>query len=305
MYKSVQWTPSTPLSSSAFNQMVENDKENYLSLNAAAGPTIALAVMSRRFETMPGNVPTRIPALSLDAFRIPYTGWYKAHFSCPAARQETTNSNPANTTTGFLILDGYHFVVTCRHSRRASANTTYDQTTGASLFNVQEGADAGNIGKIVARTCFVRSGISVPSAADGYIWLNKGDIVEWHVYTYVANNNYDAMTADLRQYGRIIVNDIQPSDTRMGFGSPRTYNSGNAPVSPPPPLTSSPSSDAVVPNKVITNLSTNSSNAARKTFLMIQFIGTGGLPDSRYSVNIEKELNYDKTPDILASGYEV
>lgn len=299
MYKSVQWTPSSPLSTSAFNQMVENDKENYLSLNAAAGPTIAMAVMSRRFESMPGKVPTRIPALSLDALRIPYTGWYKAHFSCASARQETTNSNPSNLTAGFIILDGYHFVVSCRHSRRVSANTAYDQTTGASLFNVQEGADAGNIGKIVARTCFVRSGISTPSAADGYIWLNKGDIVEWHVYTYVANNNYDAMGGDLRQYGRIIVNDIQPSDVRMGFGSPRTYTTpgGASPYST--------TSDSVSSNAVRTNLSTNSSNAARKTFLMIQFVGTGGLPDSRYSVNIEKELNYDKTSDILASGYEV
>ena len=108
MYKSVQWTPSSPLSTSAFNQMVENDKENYLSLNAAAGPTIAMAVMSRRFESMPGKVPTRIPALSLDALRIPYTGWYKAHFSCASVRQEPTNSNPSNLTAGFIILDGYH-----------------------------------------------------------------------------------------------------------------------------------------------------------------------------------------------------
>jgi hypothetical protein len=284
--------------------MVENDKENYLAVSGGAGPVVALAVMNNRFESMPGNIPTKIPALSLDPFRIPYTGWYKVHFSCPSARQEVVTSNPAQITGGdassVMILDGYHFVVACRHSRKVSVGGTYDPITGASSFNVQESADEGNVGKIVARSAFVRSGISMPTAATGFIWLQKGEIFEWNVYTYIANNNYDLMGTDLRQYGRIIVNDIQPSDERMGFGSPRIYSFGGTGANP-----YGTTDDSVAKKQVISSLSTSSSNAARKTYLMVQFVGTGGLPDRRYATNIEDSLNYDKEPEILASGYEV
>jgi hypothetical protein len=200
--------------------------------------------------------------------------------------------------SGILILDGFHFVVTCRHSRRSSGTASYDPVTGASLFNVQENADAGNLGKVVARSAFVRSGISVPTAATGFIWLEKGDIFEWNVFTYVANNNYDLMGGDLRQYARIIVNDLKPSDERMGFGSPRMYDLGAT-------RTPGTTADSFTSNQVFTSLSTSSTNAARKSHLVIQFIGTGGLPDPRYSSSLEKQLNYDKEQSILASGYEV
>lgn len=297
MYRSLQWTPSSQLSSESLNQMVENDKENYINLNYAAGPIVAMATMTQRFESMPGKIPTRIPQLSIDAFRVPYSGWYKAHFSCPSARQEVVNNNPANLSAGSIILDGYYFLLTCRKSQRASANTTYDPITGASLFNVQEGADAANIGKIIARSSFVQSGISVPSAATGLIWLRKGEIFEWHVYTYVANNNYDLLGGDLRQYARIIVNDVQASDTRMGFGSPRTYSYNSS--------TAGTSNDGVTNKTVLTSLSTTSSNTARKTHLVIQYMGTGGLPDPKYFVNVENELNYENEPSVLEASYEV
>jgi hypothetical protein len=280
--------------------MVENDKENYLSAVTSAGPALALAVMSQRFESMPGNFPTRIPDLSIDAFRAPYTGWYKARFSCQSARQEVTNSQPVDKS-GALILDGFYFVITCRKSNRLNTETIYDQTTGESLFNVQQDENSQYLGNVVARSSFVRSGISTPSAAMGFVWLNKGDMVGWHIYTYVANNNLELLGQDLRQYARIVMNDISPSDTRMGYGSPRLYTNGGTGSSPGGSVTS----DSINAKSVISNISTPNNNPNRKSFLMVQFAGTGGLPEQRYNVTLEQTLNFDKTPDVLSSVYEV
>lgn len=287
MYKTVKWSPQSPLTSASLMQMVENDKENYLSSLYGAGPVLALSVMTQRFESMPGSNPVRIPALSVDAFRAPYSGWYKAHFSCQAAKQEVTNTQPSNPTAGSLILDGFYFLITCKRSSRAVESSKYDTITGQSLFDVQQLGSSPYLGNIISRASFVRSGCSVPAAATGYTWLERGENVSWHVYTYVANNNYDLYGTDQRWYGRIIMNDIKPSDTKMGYGSPRTYTPG---TTPGVDITSGISNDTVAARNTISNIATPNDNPLRSSFLMVQFCGQGGMPDLAYTTNIEKSM---------------
>jgi hypothetical protein len=279
--------------------MVENDKENYLNALGSGGPTLALASMTQRFEAMPGNNPTRIPSLSIEFFRAPYTGWYKAHFSCQSSKQEVTTTRPDDSIAGTIIRDGYYFVITCKRSGRSPAPTKYDEVTGESLYNIQVAPSSPYIGNVIARASFVASGISAPSQACGYTWLERGATVGWHIYTYVSNNNYDLMGGDLRQFGRIIMNDISPSDTRMGYGSPRLYTFGSGGSTP------GTSSDTVVSGKTISAVATPNQNPLRKSFLMIQFMGTGGMAGTKYNPNLETQFNDFNTADNLNAVNEV
>lgn len=299
MYKTVRWAPSSPLTSTALSQMVENDKENYLAALSSSGPALALASMTQRFEAMPGNKPTRIPALSIEFFRAPYTGWYKVHFSCQSAKQEVTTTRPDDSIAGTIIRDGYHFVVTYKRSGKFPSSTQYDPITNESLYNIQVAPSSPYIGNVVARASFVASGISAPAQASGYVWLERGITVGWHVYTYISNNNYDLMGGDLRQFGRIIMNDISPSDTRMGYGSPRLYNYGAGGSTP------GTSTDGVQSGRVISAVATPNQNPLRKSFLMVQFVGTGGMPGVKYNPNLEAELNNANTVDNLNNINEV
>jgi hypothetical protein len=286
--------------------MVENDKENYLTALTSSGPILALAGMSQRFEAMPGNNPTRIPALSIDFFRAPYTGWYRVHFSCQAAKQEVTTTRPDNPTDGSasIIRDGFHFVLTYKRSAGSPVEGQYDQQTGQSLFNIQQPGGSPYIGNVIARASFVASGITVPAQAFGYVWLNRGDSVGWHTYVYVANNNYDSYGTDTRYYGRVILNDASPSDTRMGYGSPRLYNVG---TTPGVDRTAGTSIESTPTNAkaTISAIATPNDNPLRKSYLMVQFVGTGGIPDIRYQQNLESQLNARDEPDALNNIGEV
>ena len=88
MYRKVNWGPSSPLSSSSFSQMTLNDEENYIDVATSTSKVLAVAQMTKVFESMPGNNPSQISPLCIDIFRAPYTGWYRVHLSCSSARQE-------------------------------------------------------------------------------------------------------------------------------------------------------------------------------------------------------------------------
>jgi len=313
MYKSMSWAPNTPLASASLNQMVENDKDNYLMCANSSGPIVAMSLMTNRFESMPGNVPTRIPELGIDAFIAPYTGWYKAHFSCPSARQDTTNIDGSNTAlaadgtarANLLYLDGFYFVITSRHSRSIPFNATYSPVTNESLFDVAQERNSPALASVIARATFAGSGYSVPVAATGYKWLDKGDSIAWDVYTYVANNNYDLLSSADRFYGRIVMNARSASSTAMGYGSPRLYSYNNNGVTALNAFADNPSTPAANDYKTISNLIAPNDDTNRTSYLMVQFAGQGGVPGVTAENLLEKELNVEVLYGEQGIAYEV
>lgn len=303
MYKAVDWSSQSPLSSVSFSQMVDNDKENYSSVYSSAGPILALSVMRNTFETMPGNNPVNIIDLSIETFRAPYTGWYKAHFSCQSARQSVTTNLPGNPTytpaaplvPALSLLDGFHFLVTCKSSSKPPIKHTYDNVTGASNTITQTSGLDPYIGVPVVRSCFVMSGVTVPVACTGYKWLSAGDAVSWYVYTYIADNNYDNFYGvDDRNYGKISMNTMQSSDG-MGHGAPRTYTlkttSNTAVV---PVLPGAGSNDTLLDKALLTSLVTPGDSPLRYSFLMVQYAGSRGMPQTLLTV--EKLLSEQYQP---------
>lgn len=313
MYKSMSWAPSTPLSSASLNQMVENDKDNYLMCASSSGPIVAMSVMTNRFESMPGNVPTRIPELGIDAFTAPYTGWYKAHFSCSAARQDTTNIDGSNAATGadgtarssLLYLDGFYFVITSRYSHDAPFKADYDAVTNESLFDIGQDRNSPALASVIARATFAGSGYSVPVAATGYKWLNKGDSVAWDIYTYVANNNYDLLSSSDRYYGRIVMNARSASSTAMGYGSPRLYAYNNNGVTALDAFSDNSSAPSTNNYKTISNLIAPNNDTNRQSYLMVQFAGQSGVPGVGADNMLEKELNAKVIYGEQGIAYEV
>jgi hypothetical protein len=315
MYKSMSWAPNSQLTSTSMNQMVENDKDNYLMCANSSGPIVAMSLMTNRFESMPGNVPTRIPELGIDAFIAPYTGWYKAHFSCPSARQDTTNIDggsvsqvtgvPTTYRANLIYLDGFYFVITSRHSRSLPFNATYNPASNESLFDVAQERNSPALASVIARATFAGSGYSVPVAATGYKWLNKGDSVAWDVYTYVANNNYDLLSTSDRFYGRIVMNARSASSTTMGYGSPRlySYNSNSTPTLDA--FTDNPTTPSTNDYKTISNLIAPNDDTNRTSYLMVQFAGQGGVPGVTAENLLEKELNAEVLYGEQGIAYEV
>lgn len=329
MYKSLKWSPQSPLTSAALNQMVENDKDNYVLCATSAGTVIAISEMKQRFETMPGNVPIRIPYLGVDAFRAPYTGWYKAHFSCAAARQDTTNIDGSNAAVGtsgqgraaLSYLDGFYFVITAKHTNAATDKNVFTEiqnTNQESLFSnsPKDGAwqhdrpkATASIGAIIARASFVISGQAVPVAATGYKWLNEGDSVAWDVYTYVANNNKDLLTSPERNYGRIVMNSRQASSVAMGYGSPRLYKYGGASgisATVPTSAIDYPAAPATNNYKTISTIIAPNDDSNRSSLLMISFVGQGGMPGiGSMTGSLEKDLNEEILYGEQGIAYEV
>jgi hypothetical protein len=315
MYKSLKWSPKSALTSVSLNQMVENDKDNYLLCASSAGSIVAISQMTQRFETMPGNNPTRIPYLSVDAFRAPYTGWYKAHFSCAAARQDTTNIDGSNAAVGtsgqgrsaLSYLDGFYFVITAKHTNTLVRNEQFSQDN-ESLFEVGQLRGSPAIGSVIARASFVISGQSVPVAATGYKWLNKGESVAWDVYTYVANNNKDLLTSANRNYGRIVMNSRQASSIAMGYGSPRMYKYGGAAGTSATVPTSAidyPAAPATNDYKTISSIIAPNDDSNRSSYLAIQFAGQGGVPGVGVAASLEKDLNIEVIFGETGTAYEV
>jgi hypothetical protein len=287
-------------------QMVQNDKENYALVNSSAGPVLALAIMRNKFESMPGNNPTRIPALSVDYFRAPYTGWYKAHFSCSSVRQDTTTVKVSSASDPDTIyLDGFYFVITARNSNRVTAESKYDPVDGQSLFDVGQFPNSAAIGSVIARASFVRSGMSVPVSATGYKWLVKGEATSWNIYTYIANNNYDLLTAELRNYGRIVMNSRQVSSTSMGYGSPRAYSYGAGGATVPTTYVDNPAAPASNDYKTISNLFSPNDAGNRYSYLMVQYVGQGGMPGELASSALERDINEELLSGQANTAYEV
>lgn len=309
MYKSVKWSPQSPLSSASMSQMVNNDKENYGAVSASAGPVLALSVMRNNFETMPGNNPVNITDLSIDTFRAPYTGWYKAHFSCQAARQSVTTDTPIAPTAAasHSLVDGFHFAITYKQSSKPPTKYTYNNITGASTTITQTSGLDPYIGHVVSRSCFVMSGATVPVASTGYKWFSAGDTVSWYVYVYVADNSRDDFYGSTdRNYGKISMNTIQSSDG-MGQGAPRTYLTGTSNgVSATAPIATAGTNDGLLDKALITSLVSPSDTPLRCSFLMVQYAGSGGVPGMSLSDPMENALGDRlRSPNGLSDGYAV
>ena len=289
--------------------MTLNDEENYIDVATSTSKVLAVAQMTKVFESMPGNNPSQISPLCIDIFRAPYTGWYRVHLSCSSARQEITSIDPVSGTASSgpnaaIYLDGFYLVITCRRTGKiVNVRNEYDQITGLSLNETQQTPNTPNLGKYIARASFARSGISVPIAATGYTWLKQGDLVNWNVYTYIANNNGDLMGSPNRYWGKIIINDIKPSDTRMGYGASRIYDAGSQAKSTSSGSTQS-TTDTTYVGETISNVVSPSTTETRYSYLMVQYVGQGGIPGMSYRPARDPQLNKEILNTLDNNPYE-